>query len=86
MRAIWLSLAAVAAIASATPAAAQGIYFGAPGVEVDVGRRPYYRDYDRPRYRAYRYREWDDAYAYGRCRTIIIHRDDGTVRRIRRCR
>jgi hypothetical protein len=40
------------------PSSAQGIYFGAPGVEVDVGRPAY-------RQRYYRQRSYDDgAYAY----------------------
>jgi hypothetical protein len=89
MRAILIGLAAAAAMAAATPASAQGFYFGAPGVSVGVGAGPYYRDrdyYDGPRYRTYRYRGYDDSYAYGRgCRTITIRRDDGSVRRIRRC-
>ena len=42
-----------------------------------------YRDYDRRRYRAYGY---DRGYRFGRgCRTVIIQRDDDSVRRIRRC-
>src|SRR5262245_16920912 len=89
MRAILIGLTAMAAVASVTPASAQVFYFGAPGVSVGVGAAPYYRDrdyyYDGPRYRAQRYRSWDDSYAYGNCRTIIIRRDDGSVRRIRRC-
>ena len=90
MRAMLIGLAAVAAVASVTPASAQGFYFGAPGVGVGVGvgPGPYYRDrdyYDGPRYRAHRYRSWDDSYASGNCRTITIRRDDGTVRRVRRC-
>ena len=94
MRAFLIGLLTVAGVASVTPASAQGVYFGAPGVGVgvDVGPRPYYRDYDGPRYRSYdydrpRYRAYgysDRSYARG-CRTIIIRRDDGSVRRIRRC-
>ena len=61
MRKLLLGLASLAAIAVVTPAwhLALGLYFGAPGVLVGVGapvyRDHYYYDYDRPRYRAYRY-------------------------------
>ena len=90
MRKLLIGLASLAAIAAVTPASAQGLglYFGAPGVSVGVGA-PVYRerhyDYDRPRYRAHRH--YDDSYAYAPrgCRTITIQRDDGSVRRIRRC-
>ena len=40
----------------------------------------YYRDYDRPEYRAYGYDR-----GYRGCRTVTIERDDGSVRRVRRC-
>ena len=50
--------------------------------------RPRYRedrDYDRPRYREGReFREREGSYGRG-CKTITIERDDGSVRRIRRC-
>jgi hypothetical protein len=39
-----------------------------------------YRDYDRPAYRAYGYDR-----GYRGCRTVTIERDDGSVRRVRRC-
>jgi hypothetical protein len=90
MRKILIGLASLAAIAVATPASAQGVYFGAPGVSVGVGvPAPAYREnyyhYDRPRYRVHRY--YDDGYAYAPrgCRTVTIRHDDGSVRRIRRC-
>ena len=56
MRKLFIGLTAVAGIAIASPALAEGFYFGGPGVGVgvDVGPR-YYRDYDAPRYRAYDY-------------------------------
>ena len=50
------------------------------GVRVGPEGR-YYREYDRPAYRAYGY---DRGYRGG-CRTVTIERDDGSVRRIRRC-
>ena len=90
MRKLLIGLASLAAVAAVTPAAAQGFYFGAPGVSVGVGapvyRDNYYYNYDRPRYRAHRH-YYDDSYAYAPrgCRTVTIQRDDGSVRRIRRC-
>jgi hypothetical protein len=88
MRKLLVGLASLAAIAAVTPASAQGFYFGAPGVSVGVGGPVYhdrYYDYDRPRYRAYRYHDHHYAYAPRGCRTITIQRDDGSMRRIRRC-
>ena len=87
MRKLLIGVASLAAIAAVTPASAQGFYFGAPGVSVGVGGPVYrdrYYDYDRPRYRVHRYH---DGYAYAPrgCRTVTIRRDDGLVRRIRRC-
>ena len=78
MRTILLGLLAVASIAIATPiapASAQ-VIVDTPVGGVRVGRD---RDYDRYRY-SNRYR----GYASD-CRTITIRRDDGSVRRIRRC-
>jgi hypothetical protein len=82
MRTILLGLLAVASIAVATPVvpAAAQVIVDTPVGGVRVGRdRDYdryrYSDYDRPRYRSYA-RD---------CRTITIRRDDGSVRRIRRC-
>lgn len=87
MRAVLVGFIAVAGIAIASPASAQGVYFGAPGVEVDIGG-PRYRD-DRPRYRAYEVEPRYQTYGYSvrepGCRTITIRRDDGSVKRIRRC-
>ena len=87
MRKLLVGCAALAAVAVATPASAEGFYFGAPGVSVGVGA-PVYRDhhygYDRPRYGAYRHYN-SYAYAPRGCRTVTIQRDDGSVRRIRRC-
>jgi hypothetical protein len=76
MRTIFLGLLAVSAVAIATPVvpvSAQDTD-DTPVVGVRVGPD---RDdrYDHPRYRSYA-RD---------CRTITIRRDDGSVRRIRRC-
>src|SRR5437764_14901541 len=77
-----VALGFVGAITMAMPAPtlAQGVHIEGPGVGIDVGR-PGYRE---------RYYRGDRGYAYDRgrfggCRTITIERDDGSVRRIRRC-
>jgi hypothetical protein len=87
MRTVLIGVLAFSGIAVATPAIAQGVYLDTPGVGVQIGpryREREYRDYDGPRYRAY---DEDRSYRYRAegCRTIIIRRDDGSVRRIRRC-
>ncbi len=84
----------VAAVSATTafvpsPSMAQGVGVEVPGVGgVHVGEphrryREYDRDYDRRYYRERReYREG----RYGRgCRTVTIQRDDGSMKRIRRC-
>jgi hypothetical protein len=78
MRTIFLGLLAVGAIAIATPVvpASAQVTVDTPVGGVRVGPDRGYRDYDHPRYR---------SYARGDCRTITIRRDDGSVRRIRRC-
>ena len=77
-----IALGFVGAMAAATPSPtlAQGVYVGPGGVGVDIGR---------PGYRERRYQGYDD-YAYDRrfrggCRTVTIERDNGSMRRIRRC-
>lgn len=74
---------AIATPISITPASAQ-VGVDTPLGGVRVGPQPRYdRDYDhdRPAYRAYGY---DRGYRGG-CRTVTIERDDGSVRRVRRC-
>jgi len=76
-------IVAVSGIAFVAPASAQGFSVDTPVGGVHVGRdRGYYRDYDRPGYRAYGY---DRDYRRGGCRTVTVERDDGSVKRIRRC-
>ena len=72
---------AIATPISVAPASAQ-VAVDTPlgGVRVGLERR-YYREYERPAYRAYGY---DSGYRSG-CRTVTIERDDGSVRRVRRC-
>jgi hypothetical protein len=77
---IALAFIGTMAAATATPSWAQGVYFEGPGFGVGVGR-PAYRDRD------YRYHEYnyDPRERYRGCRTVTVERDDGSVRRIRRC-
>ena len=79
---------AVAGVAISTPlavapASAQ-VSVDTPIGGVRVGPQPRYRDYDRdydrPAYRAYGYDR-----GYRGCRTVTVERDDGSVRRVRRC-
>ena len=78
---ILLSAAAAITFYVPTPSIAQGIGIGVPGVGIQIGEpnRPRYREYDRRRFR-----EREVRYDRG-CRTITIQRDDGSMRRIRRC-
>jgi hypothetical protein len=72
---------AIATPISIAPASAQvAVETPLGGVRVGPERR-YYHEYDRPAYRAYGY---DRGYR-GECRTVTIERDDGSVRRVRRC-
>ena len=71
---------AIATPISIAPASAQ-VAVETPLGGVRVGPEPrYYHDYDRPAYRAYGYDR-----GYRGCRTVTIERDDGSVRRVRRC-
>jgi hypothetical protein len=81
------ALGFVSAMVVVTPAPtlAQGVYIGPGGVGIDTGRPPYPERY----YRDRDYRD-DRDYGYERgryrgCRTVTIERDDGTMRRVRRC-
>lgn len=83
MKKLLILLSAAAAIIFYTPtsSSAQGIGVVVPGVGIQIGEpnRPRYREYDRRRFR-----EREVRYGQG-CRTITIQRDDGSMRRIRRC-
>ena len=83
MKKLLILLSAAAAITFYVPTSsiAQGIGIGVPGVGIQIGEpnRPRYREYDRRRFR-----EREVRYDRG-CRTITIQRDDGSMRRIRRC-
>lgn len=85
MKATLIVVTALAGLALASPALAQDVYVGGRhggigvGVDVDPG-------YHRSR------RERDEVYtsgsdrSRGRCETTIVRRDDGSVRKTRRCR
>jgi hypothetical protein len=77
-----LALGFVGAMAIATPATslAQGVYIGPGGVGIDTGR-PAYRERHYRGHRSYAY----ERGRFGGCRTVTIERDDGSVRRVRRC-
>jgi hypothetical protein len=76
---VALGFIGVIGIATPAPTVAQGVYIGPGGVGVDTGR---------PGWRERHYRDHNYAYERGRfggCRTVTIERDDGSVRRVRRC-
>jgi hypothetical protein len=93
MKTTLITLAAICGLAAASiPVSAEDVFVGGRvggvGVGVDVGGPGYYRDrdYDRDD-RVYRRTEGFDRYeGVERCRTTVIRRDDGSVRKIRRCR
>ena len=78
---ILLSAAAAITFYAPTSSSAQGIGIAVPGVGIQIGEpnRPRYREYERRRFR-----EREVRYGQG-CRTITIQRDDGSMRRVRRC-
>ena len=85
MKTFLISAAALVTAAALTPAFAQlavdtpvgGVRIGEPGY------RQHYRDYDRPIVRERRiYRERGVGL---NCRTVTVERDDGSMKRIRRC-
>jgi len=86
MRNLFISAAALAALLTFAPAPsfAQGVTVEGPGVGVRVGepRDRYYRDDERVEHRGWREREVRG----GDCRSITIRRDDGSMKRIRKCR
>jgi hypothetical protein len=78
---VALGFVGAMAMAMPAPSLAQGVYIGPGGIGIDTGR---------PAYRERYYRGYRDDYAYergrfGGCRTVTIERDDGSVRRVRRC-
>jgi len=90
----WIILASAAAtltLAPAPPSLAQGLAIDTPVGGVRIGE-PYrhhtYRDWDGPRtYHSSPGYVERNVYLRGGsdCRTVTIHRDDGSMKRIRRC-
>jgi hypothetical protein len=78
---IALGIAGALAAATPGPTLAQGVYVGPGGVGVDLGR-PGWRE---RRDRAYHGYAYDRGFRGSDCRTVTIERDDGSVKRIRRC-
>jgi hypothetical protein len=87
MKKLLFLLSAATALTFYAPATsrAQGIGIAVPGVGIQIGEPD--RERYRERRRAYdggQFREREVRYGQG-CRTVTIERDDGSVRRIRRC-
>jgi hypothetical protein len=79
---VALAFIGAMAIGTPTPSLAQGVYIGPGGVGIDTGRPPYReRYYGDRRDRSYAY----ERGRFGGCRTVTIERDDGSMRRVRRC-
>jgi len=80
---ILLSAAAMITVYAPASSNAQGVGIDVPGVGVRIGEP------DRPRYRERRRedRELRERVVHSgqNCRSVTIRRDDGTVRRTRRC-
>jgi len=76
---VALGFVGVMGIAAPAPTLAQGVYLQEPGVGVEIGRSGYREGYYRDRSYAY------ERGRFGGCRTITIERDDGSMRRVRRC-
>jgi hypothetical protein len=80
---ILLSAAIAITVYAPAPSSAQGVGVDVPGVGVRIG------DPDRPRYREDRRDEGEfrerEVRRGQNCRTVTIQRDDGSVRRTRRC-
>jgi hypothetical protein len=82
MKRLLILLGAAAVIfAAPVPSIAQGIGIEVPGVGVRIGdpNRPRYREYQRER------RGFHERDVRAGCRTVTIERDDGSVKRIRKC-
>jgi hypothetical protein len=85
MKRLFILFGAAAVIFYApVPSIAQGVAIEVPGVGVRIGEsnRPRYRELHRERRERRGFRERD---VRGGCRTVTIERDDGSVKRIRKC-
>ena len=84
MKKWFITLAGAAVMAAAVPAApsfAQGIGIDTPVGGVRIGEPYRHRYYDD----GWRFRHRDVYLSHRGCRTVTVERDDGTVKRIRRC-
>jgi hypothetical protein len=87
MRKLLIILGAAAALTTIAPAASYAQFaIDTPVGGVRVGE-PGYRHHDGDRWerRRFREREVRGYRSRGDCRTITIQRDDGSVKRIRKC-
>jgi hypothetical protein len=75
-----LGMMGLVAAATPVPTLAQGVHVGPGGVGIDTGPPPGWR-----RDRAYRDYGYERHYRGNGCRTVTIHRDDGSMKQIRRC-
>jgi hypothetical protein len=84
---IFAAAIAATAVFAPIPSIAQGIGIDVPGVGVRIGEPGYrhYRSYDGPVFRERRFYRERDVGLRGGCRTVTIERDDGSMKRIRRC-
>ena len=86
MRNLLISAAALAALAAfvpTSPSFAQGVTIEGPGVGVRVGEPRRWEERREERWGERR--GWREREVRGDCRTITIQRDDGSMRRIRKC-
>jgi hypothetical protein len=86
MKKLTISIAAVAAAIAFAPVAtvAQGIAVDTPVGGVRIGE-PGYRHYDGPVVQERRIYRERDVGLRSNCRTVTIERDDGSMKRVRRC-
>jgi hypothetical protein len=85
MRNLLISAAALAAVSVFVPTSsslAQGVVVEGPGVGVRVGEPRRWEERREERWGERR--RWREREVRG-CRTITIQRDDGSMRRIRKC-
>jgi hypothetical protein len=89
MKKLFLLLGATVAFATFAPMTSNAqVAIEGPGVDVRVGERPYYREhrvYDEPVVRERRIYRDSEVGLRGGCKTVTIHRDDGSMKRIQRC-
>ena len=86
MKKMFALLGTAAVIAVASPATAQFVVdTPVGGVRISEPGYRHYRDYDGPVVRERRVYRERDVGLRSSCRTVTIDRDDGSMKRIRRC-